>query len=126
MFDDFVLVADAFFVEDLFALSCDLLPSDDCGMLGKVSVENNGIASLNKGITEVSEESDWSNAINTKISGRCVAVVSADTVNNAWIRLIDIVNDQDSLCANRDNMELSVWNNLRKVFKLKLILIHKS
>ena len=85
LFDDFVLVADAFFVKDFFTLSSDLLPGDNGGVFGEVGVENNGIASLNKGIAKVSEESDWSNTINAKISCRCVSIVGTDAMNNAWI-----------------------------------------
>ena len=85
LFDDFVFVADAFFVEDFFTLSCDLLPGDDCSVFREIGIKNNSVASLDKGITKVSEESNWSNTINAKISCRCVSVVSTDTMNNAWI-----------------------------------------
>ena len=113
LLNDFVLITDAGLVKNFFTLGGgDFLPGNLGGVLGEVSVENNGVTTFDPGITEVASETDWSETVNAKISGAGVVVVSADAVHNAGIGLGNLIDNEDALGSNSDNVELVVGLDL--------------
>lgn len=111
--DDFVFsVFDVFFCDFDLALGGDLLPLDNGAMLGQVAMKDNSVALVGKGVAEVFDESNRGDSVNTQISSRAEAVVSTDTVDNAGIFVVNVVNDEHSDSASGDDVELASWLDL--------------
>ena len=107
LLDNLVLVSDVGLVENCFSGGIDTLPGNNSGMLGQVGVEHNSVALAHPGVAKVFDESNRGDTINAQISGRSVAIVAADAVNNAGTALINVVNDEHPFGANRDDVELT-------------------
>jgi hypothetical protein len=76
-------------------------------MLGQVAVKDNSISLVGKSVAEVFDESNRRDSVDAEISCRAEAVVSTDTVDNAGIFVVNVVDDEHADSAGGDDVELA-------------------